>query len=107
MTATVRSTDSTARPPAASADDYLLTAAEAAGLLKVSRRQLDRLNVSDGIGPRPVRIGRSVRWQRAELTAWVTAGCPDRSEWDARRASAIRTSRRTAKRTTNRTANRK
>ena len=26
--------------------------------------------------PRPVKLGALVRWRRAELEAWITAGCP-------------------------------
>ena len=26
--------------------------------------------------PRPVRLGGLVRWRRAELQAWIDAGCP-------------------------------
>lgn len=26
--------------------------------------------------PRPVRLGALVRWRRAELVAWIEAGCP-------------------------------
>ena len=33
--------------------------------------------VSDsGIVPRPVRLGRTLRWRRDELLAWVRNGCP-------------------------------
>jgi excisionase family DNA binding protein len=26
--------------------------------------------------PRPVKLGTLVRWRRAELEAWIDAGCP-------------------------------
>lgn len=35
--------------------------------------------------PRPVRIGRSVLWRVDELREWIAAGCPRRTEWEARR----------------------
>src|SRR5262249_21481078 len=35
--------------------------------------------------PRPVRIGRSTLWRVDELREWVAAGCPHRSEWEARK----------------------
>lgn len=31
--------------------------------------------------PMPIKIGRSVRWRRLEIEAWVEAGCPNRSRW--------------------------
>jgi len=31
--------------------------------------------------PMPVKIGRSVRWRRDEIEAWVHAGCPPRPKW--------------------------
>ena len=36
--------------------------------------------------PLPFRIGSSVRWDRAELTAWVAAGAPSREKWQAIKA---------------------
>jgi len=30
---------------------------------------------------KPVRIGRSVRWRKREVQAWVEAGCPVVSKW--------------------------
>ena len=34
---------------------------------------------------RLVRLGRSVRWRRDELLAWLEAGCPARDRWEALR----------------------
>lgn len=31
--------------------------------------------------PRPVRIGRVVRWPLASLEAWISAGCPPVADW--------------------------
>lgn len=50
----------------------LLTQAEAAELLCLSERTLERLRVT-GTGPRFVRLGRSVRYRLADVEAWVTA----------------------------------
>jgi predicted DNA-binding transcriptional regulator AlpA len=33
--------------------------------------------------PAAVKLGRSVRWNRAELEAWIAAACPCRREWEA------------------------
>lgn len=63
-----------------------LTAAAAAKLLDISIRHFWKLNATARI-PRPVRLGRSVRWQLRELEEWLQAGCPARLEWERRRAS--------------------
>lgn len=53
---------------------------EAAKLLKVSERTLWRM-WNSGEMPKPIRIGRAVRWRYEELKAWVEAGCPPQEEW--------------------------
>jgi len=40
--------------------------------------------------PAAVKLGRSVRWNRAELEAWIAVGCPVRREWEAIRATGKR-----------------
>ena len=58
-----------------------------AGLLGVSKRHVRRMN-SAGSLPRPIKLGRSVRWSVAEVNQWIEAGCPDRENWEAmKRAS--------------------
>ena len=52
-----------------------------ARLLGISPRHVWGLNASDRL-PRPIRLGRSVRWNRAELEAWLAAGGPRRDEWE-------------------------
>lgn len=54
----------------------LLPVQEAAALVSVSTRTLQRL-ASDGRAPRPVRLGASVRWRRADIVAWIARGCPE------------------------------
>jgi prophage regulatory protein len=53
-------------------------------MLNVSLRQVWRLN-SAGKLPRPIRLGGSVRWNRAEIQQWFEAGCPDRKTWEAKK----------------------
>ena len=65
-------------------DRLALSAAEVAKLLGISERHLWALN-SSGRLPRPVRLGRAVRWNLAELRGWLDAGCPERSRWEAMR----------------------
>ena len=58
----------------------MVTRTQASELLQLSTRTIDNLK-RDGLMPEPIRIGRAVRWNRAELVAWVDAGCPDCTEW--------------------------
>jgi hypothetical protein len=37
-----------------------------------------------------VRLGRKVLWKRAEVVAWIDAGCPDGRTWEAMKAAAGR-----------------
>jgi prophage regulatory protein len=63
-----------------------ISAKQLSQLLGVSLRQVWRLNATGKL-PRPVRIGGSVRWNRAEVIRWFSeAGCPDRQTWEARKA---------------------
>jgi prophage regulatory protein len=57
-----------------------------AELLGLSLRTIRRLD-SSGKLPRPLRIGGAVRWRLSEVNRWVDAGCPDRAEWERRRAT--------------------
>jgi len=67
----------------------LLTVKDAAAALSVSQRQVWKLHASGRL-PMPVRLGRSVRWKRDELLAWLEAGCPSRDVWEAMRRATIR-----------------
>ena len=61
-----------------------VSARDLAVMLGVSLRQVWRLN-SAGKLPKPIRLGGSVRWNRAEIHQWFEAGCPDRRTWEARK----------------------
>ncbi len=41
--------------------------------------------------PQSIIIGRSRSWRVAELKAWIAAGCPERSIWNAIREKWIPT----------------
>lgn len=70
---------------AANAREILaITARNLADMLGLSVRQIWRLN-SAGKLPKPLKIGGSVRWKRAEIVHWFDAGCPDRRTWEARK----------------------
>jgi predicted DNA-binding transcriptional regulator AlpA len=50
----------------------LLNQREAAALLKISTRSLERFRLT-GTGPRFVKAGHSVRYREADLEAWVAS----------------------------------
>ena len=50
---------------------YFLTQAEAADLLRISSRTLERYRVS-GTGPQFVKAGRRVLYRQSDLEAWAT-----------------------------------
>lgn len=53
----------------------LLRVDEVAQLLGLSERSVWRMQ-SAGRLPSGVRLAGSIRWRRAEIEAWVDAGCP-------------------------------
>jgi predicted DNA-binding transcriptional regulator AlpA len=65
----------------------LVPAPEAARLCGISEASWYRLKSASKL-PLPVRLGGRVLWRVDELRAWIAAGCPDRREWEARRAVA-------------------
>ena len=60
-------------PPAVAA--ACLTADELAHTLGISVRHLWRLHDAAKL-PAAVRLGRSVRWPKVLIDAWLAAGCP-------------------------------
>ena len=60
--------------------NLMVSKQQAAKLLQISTRTIDNLR-QEGRIPQPNKIGTAVRWNRAELVAWVDAGCPDCNEW--------------------------
>lgn len=67
---------------------FALTDGEVAKLLRISSRHLWNLDRDGKIGPKPVRLGKSRRWQSDQVRAWLNAGCPDRATWEAQRSRA-------------------
>jgi len=55
-----------------------------AAMLNVSVRQIDRLD-SGGRLPAALTLGRCKRWYVEEVKAWIAAGAPPRSRWNASR----------------------
>jgi predicted DNA-binding transcriptional regulator AlpA len=60
----------------------LIPETAAAAMVGVSPATWRRLHSANKT-PGAVRLGRAVRWRRAEIVAWIEAGCPDRGTWDA------------------------
>ena len=50
----------------------LLTQRQAAALLCLSERTLERFRVS-GIGPKFVRMGKSIRYRLSDVEAWIAS----------------------------------
>ncbi len=62
--------------------EKLLSTRTVAKILSLSSRTVHRLN-SSGLIIKPLRISGSVRYSQSELMAWIEAGMPCRSEWQA------------------------
>jgi predicted DNA-binding transcriptional regulator AlpA len=73
-----------AAPPALLIDIKVLSA-----LLSRSVRSLERDRAAGRL-PVPIRLGGSRLWRRAEIDAWVAAGCPDQVRWLEPRPDATR-----------------
>ncbi len=54
---------------------------EVARILGISVRHVWTLLAQNRL-PRPVRLGRSVRWNVEELREWLAAGAPDMATWE-------------------------
>lgn len=64
--------------------EKLLTTRAVANILSLSPRTVHRLN-SSALIIKPQKISGSVRYLESELMAWIQAGMPSRSEWEARK----------------------
>ena len=62
----------------------LVTAGQAAAMVGKSKRCWWTWHAA-GLVPRPVKVSGSTLWRIDELREWVTAGCPRRDEWEARK----------------------
>ncbi len=67
----------------------LMTVRDVAAALKLSPRQIWKLN-SMGRLPSPVRLSRSCRWRAADIARFVELGCPTRERFEAELARAGR-----------------
>lgn len=53
----------------------MLTLKNVAELTQVSSRTVRNL-VAAGRIPRPIRVGRGLRWRERDIADWFAAGCP-------------------------------
>jgi predicted DNA-binding transcriptional regulator AlpA len=67
----------------------LISDTAAAALAGVSRAHWHRLRAAGKLPP-PIRLGRAVRWRKADVLLWIEWGCPDAREFAARMAAAGR-----------------
>jgi len=71
-------------------DEPLLVDARAAShLIGIGRTLFLTMDQSGRLGPMSVKFGRRRLWRRAELMAWVEAGCPARTRWLAMREALV------------------
>lgn len=67
---------------------------ELAAALGVDRGHVYRLEQVGKIGPRPIRLGGSVRYSSDECRRWIDAGAPPRDEWEQMKKAETATSGR-------------
>lgn len=72
----------TTAPDRPALDPEALSSTQAAQLCGISRSTWLKMQTTGRI-PRPVHLGRCVRWLRSELLAWLHAGAPPRERWEA------------------------
>ena len=70
-------------------ESLLIPDVEAARLADVGRSTWHRLRAAGKV-PAPVKLGRSCRWRRNEIVAWIEAGCPDAKTWAAMQTAGRR-----------------
>jgi predicted DNA-binding transcriptional regulator AlpA len=73
----------------ANEEALLISDVQAAALCGCSRSHWHVMRAAGKLPP-SVRLGRKVIWRRAEIIAWINAGCPDTRTWEAMKDSAGR-----------------
>lgn len=62
----------------------LITSRQFMEMLNISQAAFFRLRAGGRIGPRSIKLGRSIRWDAAEVQEWIKAKCPNARTWDCR-----------------------
>ena len=83
---TTATTDGTTGVPPPASEGLLIDIGQLSALLRRSVASLER-DQSAGRLPAQVYVGGSRRWRRAEIVAWVAAGCPPRERWEEMRTA--------------------
>jgi predicted DNA-binding transcriptional regulator AlpA len=71
-------------PPAA-LPAFLIDSREAARLCGIGKSLFYWLLATERFGPKPLRLGRAVRFSRIEIEQWIAAGAPPRARWEGMR----------------------
>lgn len=75
--------------------DVVLVDVDMAAIMTGLHRATVYKLVACGKFPQPIKLGRSTRWAKDELTAWIAAKCPPLVKWERMNATA---SKKTGKR---------
>jgi len=70
-------------------EPLLISDVQGARMAGISRRSWHRLR-SAGKLPPSIKLGRSIRWRRADVEQWITWGCPDAKMFSAMQAGSRR-----------------
>lgn len=73
-----------AKSKTATSETQLLTVNDIAEICNIAPETVRRLT-DRGAMPKPVRLGRAVRYRANELRAWIADGCPNLSKRRGRR----------------------
>lgn len=67
----------------------LLTILQVCAYLNIARPTFYKINATGAFGLLPIKLGtcRKVLYSRAELDAYVRAGCPHRKQWQSMKGS--------------------
>jgi predicted DNA-binding transcriptional regulator AlpA len=65
----------------ATSDSVCIDVEDLSTLLKKSRATLHRYR-AQGKLPKPLGLGKGLRWRLSEIQAWIEAGCPDQVTWE-------------------------
>lgn len=82
--------------PALDPTVLLISAAETATRLSVSKATLHKL-VAVGAIPKPIHLGRRALWRVEQLEEWVRDGCPPVERWERQRSLPLKPPARPAR----------
>ncbi len=65
--------------------ERLVDARAISEILGISKRGFWRLRAQGKIGPKPVKVGGSLRWRLSSILKWIERDCCDAAEFEAGR----------------------